>query len=71
VANACVIKHNAMAWQGEEAVTSGFKWLRAVGDMENTGLHMDRIFVRGSDRLLTVWIPLGDVPVEQGSLLVC
>lgn len=51
-------------------VTSTFKWLRAVGDMEYTGLHMDRVFVKGSSRLLTIWIPLGDVPVEHGSLLV-
>ena len=39
---------------------------------EFTGLHTDRVFLgRGSSRLLTVWLPLGDVPVEHGGLLVC
>jgi len=26
---------------------------------------------RGSQKLMTVWIPLGDVPVEDGALMVC
>lgn len=52
-------------------MTPAYKWLRAVGDQEFTGAHMDRVFVGGAARMLTAWIPLGDVPVEQGSLLVC
>jgi hypothetical protein len=57
--------------QAEEVVTSGYKWLRAVGRSEFTGLHTDRVFLgRGTARLLTAWTPLGHVPPEQGSLLV-
>ena len=26
---------------------------------------------RGSRRLTTCWIPFGDIPIEQGTLLVC
>jgi hypothetical protein len=31
--------------QAEEVVTSGYKWLRAVGRSEFTGLHTDRVFL--------------------------
>lgn len=55
----------------EEVITTGFKWLRAVACSEFTGLHTDRVFLgRGSARLLTAWLPLGEVPPRQGSLLV-
>jgi ectoine hydroxylase-related dioxygenase (phytanoyl-CoA dioxygenase family) len=32
--------------------------------------HQDRFYVRRSDRLWTVWIPLGDCPIELGGLAV-
>jgi hypothetical protein len=32
--------------------------------------HQDRYYVRRSDRMWTVWIPLGDCPVELGGLAV-
>jgi hypothetical protein len=32
--------------------------------------HQDRFYVRRSDRLWTVWIPLGDCPVALGGLAV-
>lgn len=57
--------------QSQDVVTSGYKWLRAVGHAEFTGLHTDRVFLgRGTPRLLTAWMPLGALPPEQGSLLV-
>ena len=52
--------------QDDDVVTTAFKWLRAVAPEEFTGVHTDRVFLgRGSPRLLTAWIPLGDCPVEQ------
>lgn len=33
-------------------------------------MHMDRVFVGGSRRMLTIWIPIGDVPIEQGPIMV-
>ena len=51
-------------------VTPAYKWLRAVGDHEFTGLHIDRVFMGRSARMLTAWIPLGNIPVDQGPLLV-
>jgi len=61
----------ANLFQDPEVVTSDFKWLRAVAPGEFTGVHTDRVFLgKGSSRLLTAWIPLGDCPVEEGSMMV-
>ena len=55
-----------------EADTFAYKWLRAVGNEQYTGAHMDFVYMgRGSERLHTVWIPFGDIQVEQGTLCVC
>lgn len=52
--------------------TLNFKWLRAVANGEFTGVHIDRVFVgQQTERILTAWIPIGDVPIELGSLTVC
>ena len=56
--------------QGAQVVTPAYKWLRAVGDHEFTGLHIDRVFMGRSARMLTAWIPLGSVPINQGPVLV-
>ncbi|KAJ3217942.1 hypothetical protein HDU67_006970 [Dinochytrium kinnereticum] len=52
--------------------TLPFKWLRAVPTNLFTGPHLDRVYLgAGSQRLLTVWMPLGDSPAELGTLVVC
>ena len=57
---------------GEEAATYDYKWLRAVGNENFTGCHYDVVYMgRGSQRVHTVWIPIGDIPVYQGTLAVC
>jgi hypothetical protein len=57
---------------GEPSDTFPYKWLRAVATSEFTGAHIDSVYMgRGSRRLTTCWIPFGDIPVEQGTLLVC
>ncbi len=56
---------------GEPATTYSHKWLRAVAPGEHTGAHFDSVYMgRGTNELMTAWIPLGDVPVEQGTILV-
>ena len=56
----------------EPAVTFPYKWLRAVGNEEYTGAHYDVVYMGlGSSRLHTTWIPMGDIPVELGTLAVC
>ena len=56
---------------GEEALTFNEKWLRTVANGGYTGLHFDNVYMgRGSDRLHTVWTPLGDLTRELGTLAV-
>lgn len=48
-----------------------FKWPRLVRPGETCGLHCDSPYVnRGSKRVLTSWIPLGDLPREEGALII-
>jgi len=57
---------------GTAATTYQYKWLRAVGREEFTGAHFDSVYMgRGSQDLMTVWIPLGDITIEEGTLMVC
>lgn len=57
---------------GEPAITFDYKWLREVGRGGFTGAHVDNVYMgRGSKRLLTCWTPLGDIPIEQGTLAIC
>lgn len=40
------------------------------GDAAATGAHYDLTYLRGgTDRLVTAWIPIGDVPVAMGGLV--
>jgi hypothetical protein len=56
----------------EPVTTFDYKWLRAVGNQAFTGCHMDYVYMgQGSKRLMTTWIPLADIPIEQGSLCIC
>jgi hypothetical protein len=56
---------------GEEAVTYDYKWLRAVGNENFTGCHYDVVYMgRGSRNVHTVWIPIGNIPVYQGTLAI-
>lgn len=56
----------------QPVLTFDFKWLRAVGHEEFTGAHLDVVYMgRGTLNLLTCWIPLADIPIEQGTLAIC
>ncbi len=57
---------------GEPALTYHYKWLRAVGNEQYTGAHMDTVYMgENLANVHTVWIPFGDTPVEQGTLAMC
>ncbi|MBM3214467.1 phytanoyl-CoA dioxygenase [Candidatus Poribacteria bacterium] len=48
-----------------------FVWLRTVRVGGATGCHYDVVYMgRGTHRLYTSWIPIGDVPYSDGPLLV-
>jgi hypothetical protein len=46
-------------------------WVRTVRPGGATGCHYDQVYMgRGTANLYTAWIPMGDVPVSDGSLLL-
>ena len=56
----------------EPSLTFPFKWMRAVGNEQYTAAYCDFVYMgRGSRNLHTVWIPFGDIPIEQGTLAIC
>jgi ectoine hydroxylase-related dioxygenase (phytanoyl-CoA dioxygenase family) len=50
--------------------TSCFKWLRGVPQDQNTGFHLDRVYMKADTPLLSLWLPLGDLSTAQGNLVV-
>lgn len=56
---------------GEAAIPFDFLWLRAMIGGRATPLHFDHSYMnRGSARVLTAWVPLGDVPVAAGPIAI-
>lgn len=56
----------------EAARTFDYKWLRAVQPGGHSGAHYDFVYMgRGSARLLTTWIPMGDITPDLGALTAC
>lgn len=56
---------------GGPARSFDYIWVRTVRPGGATGCHYDRVYMgRGTDNLYTAWIPMGDVPVSDGALLV-
>lgn len=48
-----------------------FLWLRTMVSGRASPLHFDHVYMnRGSSRLVTAWVPLGDVALEAGPLVV-
>ena len=59
------------AFLGGEATHFDFTWLRAVAPGKGTYPHCDVVFMgRGTKNLYTAWVPLGDVPLEVGGLIL-
>lgn len=61
----------AAAVLGEPARAFDFLWLRPTPMGRASPLHFDHVYMnRGSARVITIWVPLGPVPMCEGSLLV-
>lgn len=57
---------------GEPTLVLDLKIIRAHTRGRSTGIHYDVVYMgRGTRRLCTCWIPLGDIPLEQGPLALC
>lgn len=56
---------------GDEVRPFDFIWLRAVRVGAATGCHYDWVYMgRGTKKLYTSWIPIGDVPYSDGALCI-
>lgn len=56
---------------GEPARGLDFIWPRAAGPGRGEVPHCDWVYLsRGTRRLLTIWIPLTDVPLNRGPLMI-
>lgn len=59
------------AFLGGEATHFDYTWLRVVAPGHGTYPHTDVVFMgRGTKNLYTAWVPLGDVPLHVGGLVV-
>jgi len=46
-------------------------WVRSLGRQAGTPAHCDLVYMgRGTHRLLTCWVPYGEVPLEQSPLML-
>jgi hypothetical protein len=49
-----------------------YKWLRATPPGEFTGVHADSVYMgRGSPRLLSCWVPFGEITPAMGAITLC
>lgn len=56
---------------GAEPRAHDFIYLRAAARGHSTGIHYDYpFFGRASEQVATAWVPVGDVPVSDGALIV-
>jgi hypothetical protein len=59
------------AFLGGEVLHFNYTWLRAVAPGKGTAPHGDSVFMnRGTNKLFTAWVPLGDVSFDLGGLIV-
>ena len=48
-----------------------FIWYRTKGTGHGSAIHCDLVYMgRGTHQLYTAWVPLGDIPLEMGGLLL-
>lgn len=56
---------------GGEVRHYDYTWMRVSGPGRHTPPHGDVVFMgRGTHRLLTAWVPLSDIPIRLGGLMV-
>lgn len=71
VTNGAALTHFVSTLLGEPARPQDFLFLRAAPAGRATGIHCDSpFFTRTTERVLTCWLALGPVPVDDGPLFV-
>ncbi len=57
---------------GGEVLPFKHRWLRVAGTGPSTAMHFDFMYMgKGTEKVFTVWCPLGDTPLELGGLALC
>ncbi len=52
-----------------DVLTFDYKWLRVIGQGDNTGAHYDIVYMgRGTQNLFTCWTPITEVTEDMGPL---
>ena len=55
----------------EPAATFEYKLVRTYSEGVFSGAHQDTVyFGNASERMVTAWVPLGDLPLQQGGLCI-
>ena len=71
VTHSPAVRHFMAALFGEPVVGHDLIYLRAAAPGQALDVHYDYpFFTRKTDRVLSVWLALGDVPVTDGPLLI-
>ncbi|MEO2046058.1 MAG: phytanoyl-CoA dioxygenase family protein [Pirellulales bacterium] len=69
VSHAGPIRRIMQSVLGGDVKPYDFLWLRATHVGRASAYHFDHVYMnRGTDHLLTVWTPLGDVALEEGPI---
>jgi len=56
---------------GGPATHYDFTWMRAIAPGKGSPPHCDIVFMgRGTPNVFTAWIPLGDIPLRTGGLII-
>jgi hypothetical protein len=56
--------------QTDTIVQTDFKWLRSVKPGLYTGLHYDKFYFGNYEKILTIWMPITKVSIDDGGLVV-
>lgn len=54
----------------ETVVQTEFKWLRSVKPGLYTGLHNDRFYLGDYEKILTIWMPITRIRIEDGGMVI-
>lgn len=65
------LRHVAGQYFGKPAMPHDYMFLRAAAFGQSTNLHYDfPFFAGGSENIVTVWVPFGEIPICDGPLMI-
>jgi len=65
------LKHFFEAYFGRDVLYLNYTWFRVISPGFGTPPHCDMVYMgRGTQNLLTTWLPVGDAPLRVGGLMI-